>query len=241
MMRDERDRLRPGVAGQLSQPSDVVTWFVFDLLAIVLVGVGIYAGLFAFARATPPSPTPLDLFAGNAVLLIIGMSVLAITLTMIMVHVRQMVAQSGDFRLRAIVGIILVSVMIVTIGFTMFRFRTSPAAFTGRLAVHLVVQGLLLVISIYYAAELKSELMRRLYNGLYGSTIRVGIARLRHLNRAGESSDRDLSWLDNLRRSRAAELEEFDRLYRTHRDHLVAAGGGGQGPGSGGPDGPNAG
>ena len=200
-------------------PCDVPVWFVFDLLAILLVTAGTVGGLyllrdkFAALFSIEPPPTPVELFVGTAVVVIVAASVLAVTLTMTFAHVRYMVADAGDFRLQGLVGFVLVLALGAVIGYTMYVFLAQLNVFRTRIYGFMAVQAVLVVAVVYFSALLKYDLMRRLHD----HTTDAGNAALDMLVRQGDLYSKGrLEWLYEWRAERRTELEEFERLFNEY-------------------------
>lgn len=228
MPRYRHDQARTENVRIVPPPTGVLTWFIFDLLALLLVAAGIYSGIFAFySPPTRPAPTPLDLFTGNAVLLVLAGSTLAFAVTMTVLHVTYAVHRAGEVRegaefvLEGVVGLILVLAIATAIGYTMYAFYSKSAPSSAWIPASLAVQTILCVVTLFYSSMLKSHLMTRLYE----FTAHAGIARLAELNARGEFSDRDNQWLRRIRGRLAAELDEFDCQYRELQTHLGEASG----------------
>lgn len=216
-------------------PCDVPVWFVFDLLAIVLVAAGTVGALyllrdkFSTLFSIKPSPTPMELtpmelFVGTAVVVIVAASVLAVTLTMTFAHVRYMVADAGDFRFQGLVGFILVLALGAVIGYTMYVFLAQLSLFRTRIYGFMAVQAVLVVAVVYFSATLKYELMRRLHE----HTTDAGNAALDMLVQQGDLYSKGrLEWLYKWRAERRTELAEFERLFD---EYLRRIGRAGEGP-----------
>lgn len=204
----------------LPYPTGVFTLFCFDLLAVALI-YGVMLGALSYLQTsvTIDSVTmaPWQLLTGNAILLVIASAVLVNMVTMAFSHVRYLVYNEGDFRFHGFIGLLLVMGILAATGFTLFQFYTAPGDFVARVFGHFGVQSILVVVTLYYAAMLKHELI----GSLYDNTIDSGIARLNELQLHGDMSSRvERDALRTIRQDRTAKLDEFNRQLDAHMHRL---------------------
>ena len=208
----------------LPRPCDVNSVFAFDFLAVALVAAGILGGLYllasGFSGVFNVPPSPLALFVGNGIPMIIAAAVLSVTIAMSVVNIRFLVADQGDFRLLGVVGLALVLANGLVVGYSMYEFYAfGVAAFGTKLYAVLTVQIILAAVTLYFSSMLKTEIMQRIYE----QTTSAAIAKLDILAQQETSSSADRAWLRRIRQMRSDELHRLERDYALHLEQLNKA------------------
>lgn len=203
----------------LQLPCHSLTWFLVDLLTIILVSVAIFAALFAFGGRD--FMVTLVEFTGSAIPLIVAVSILATTFTMILLHARHILAGHGSFVLPGVVALVLALGIGAAIGYTVFEAKENPLEFGNHVLGFISFQAILVVVAVLYSSVLKADLMLRIYE----FTTHAGIAYLESLKEQDNlSKDGYRDWLSEFGNSRRNELRVFDELYAEHLAHLRKAG-----------------